>query len=197
MNPMRIDYVPWADLRPHPKNPRNGDTDIITTSVQVNGVYRPIIACQDGTILAGHHLYHALGDLGEALVPVVLLPLDPASPEALRIMAVDNRSADLGQYDDGLLLDLLRGLDALNALEGSGYTPEDLQPLQDDLDWDDALGNLGAGAAETTLMRFVIPMEAKDTVEKALEAGRQATEGQEGQASGNALVWMAHKVLGR
>lgn len=131
-SPVSLTITPtrWSDLRPHPANPRNGDIDAIKESVRTNGVYRPIIATQDGTILAGHHLYHALGELGHDTVDVVLLPLDPNSAEARRIMVADNRTADLGRYDESVLLDLL---DSLPDLDGTGYTDRDLGELRDAL----------------------------------------------------------------
>jgi hypothetical protein len=130
---LTIERVPWDSLRNHPKNPRAGDTEAIVASIQANEVYRPIITARDGTILAGHHLWFALGELNRAEVDIVRLDVDPASPQATRIMLADNRTADLGRYDDGLLIELLQTLDAqdspANELWGTGYTDDDLHDL--------------------------------------------------------------------
>lgn len=130
--------VPIADLRPHPRNARNGDTDAIATSLRVNGQYRPIVTASDGTILAGNHTYMAAMELGWDSIAVVTLDLDPDSADAYRVMLADNRTADLGTYDDSLLLHLLAALD--DDLLGTGYTESDLLDLLPDdtpLDLDD------------------------------------------------------------
>lgn len=123
--------VPIGTLAPHPRNARNGDTDAIVTSLQVNGQYRPIVATADGTILAGNHTYAAAMQLGWQEIDVVLLDLDPNGPDAVRIMLADNRTADLGRYDDGLLLELLTDLPEL---DGTGYDAHDVDVLQAYLD---------------------------------------------------------------
>jgi len=124
-----IRRVKWDDLRPHPSNARNGDIEAIAESVRVSGVYRPIIVAQEGTILAGHHLWFALGELGHPEVDIVRLPIRPDSPAALRIMVADNRTSDLGNYDRGLLAELLTTLDNDTGLIGTGYSGDDLTRL--------------------------------------------------------------------
>lgn len=114
-----IDHRPLADLKPHPANPRNGDTALIAESLSVNGQYRPIVTTTDGTILAGNHTYAAAAELGYESIACVVLNLDPSSPEAMRIMLADNRTSDVGRYDEPLLLRLIDALDG--DLEGSGY----------------------------------------------------------------------------
>lgn len=121
-------HLPITTLHPHPDNPRNGDTDAIAESLRVNGQYRPIVATSDGTILAGNHTYMAAVELGWETISVVTLDVDPGSVDAVRIMLADNRTADLGGYDDGLLLSLLDtvGVDLL----GSGFTDDDVDRLR-------------------------------------------------------------------
>lgn len=129
---MEIETVPWDTLKPHHRNARNGDVDAIVASVRANGVYRPVITASDGTILAGHHLWYALGELRRKQVDIVRLPLDPDGPEALRLMVADNRTSDLGRYDEGLLVELLGIVErADGGLDGTGYSDEDLQALID------------------------------------------------------------------
>jgi ParB-like chromosome segregation protein Spo0J len=126
---LTVERVPWDSLTQHPRNPRNGDVDAIAESIRVNGVYRPVIIARDGTILAGHHLWLALREVGRTEVDVVRLPIHPASPEATRILLADNRTADLGNYDDGLLASLLRDLDTEVGIIGTGYDHDDLAAL--------------------------------------------------------------------
>ena len=106
----------------------------IAESLRVNGQYRPIVIAQDGTILAGNHTYMAAMEIGWDTIAAVRLDLHPESVEARRIMLADNRTADLGNYDTGLLIDLLQGLDATDGLIGTGYTEDDLLHLIGDDD---------------------------------------------------------------
>lgn len=118
--------TPVDSLRPHPDNPKNGDVDAIADSMRANGVYRPVFAQQStGRILAGNHTYAAMLADGHDAVPVVWLDVD--DNEARRILLADNRTADLGRYDDSLLL---AALHATDTLAGTGYSPEDLAALE-------------------------------------------------------------------
>jgi len=116
-------------LTPHPRNPRNGDTDAIGDSIRHNGLYRPLyVQRSTGHVLAGNHTYQAALELGATLLPVLWLDVD--DDEATRILLTDNRTADIGQYDDALLLDVLRDIATHDAgLLGTGYTPDDLDHL--------------------------------------------------------------------
>jgi len=138
---MQIETVPWDSLKPHQANPKNGDVDAIVQSVLRNEVYRPVITANDGTILAGHHLWYALGELRRDRVDIVRLDVDPDSARARRIMIADNRTADLGSYDDGLLVELLQQLQKDDDLLGTGFTEDDLHELLDQQhrfdEWDD------------------------------------------------------------
>lgn len=129
------EQVPLASLTPHPRNPRNGDVEAIAESLRMNGQYRPLVVTEDGTILAGNHTYMAAAELGWEQVYVVRLAIHPDSSQAHRIMLADNRTADLGNYDDGVLADLLQTLDEdEGGLVGTGYGDEDLSRLLASLD---------------------------------------------------------------
>ena len=138
-------WVETQHLRPHPRNARNGDIEAIAESLRVNGQYRPIVLAADGTILAGNHTYMAAMSLGWDKIAAVRVDVAPESPEAIRIMLADNRTADLGNYDDGLLAELLANLDEAEGLMGTGYDDNDLaelltsihEPLDGDTDPDD------------------------------------------------------------
>lgn len=124
---LRTRKTPIGELRPHPRNARNGDTDVIGASLAANGQYRPIVASRGGVILAGNHTYAAAVELGWTHLSAVHLDIDPDSDEAVRIMLADNRTADLGEYDPRDLLDLLLTLS--DDLTGTGYSDEDLTDL--------------------------------------------------------------------
>ncbi|HEU4913076.1 MAG TPA: ParB N-terminal domain-containing protein [Actinomycetes bacterium] len=121
--------VPAESVTPDPRNPNNGETDEIIASIQLSGCYRPVYAAREtGHIVAGHHLYAALLELGADHIPV--LWLDGDDEQALRILLGDNQIARLARMDDALLLGLLRDLqDTGLGLLGTGYTDESIDRL--------------------------------------------------------------------
>lgn len=136
---LTIKQRPCAELRPHPANPRRGNVEVLAESLRVNGQFKPIVTTADGTVLAGNHTFAAAQQEGMDSLACVVLSIDPNSDEALRIMAADNRTSDLGGYDDAALTALLSQLDAAGGLEGSGYDPDDLADLLAELEELEAL----------------------------------------------------------
>lgn len=119
--------VPADTIRPHRDNPNNGDVDSIIESILINGCYRPIYCNAKGTILAGHHLYAALLELGATTVPVMFLDTEEDDvPEAVRIMLVDNASAAHARIDRGLEA---FNLGRLSDYHGTGYTQREAQEI--------------------------------------------------------------------
>lgn len=116
-------------VQPHPVNPRNGDVDAIIESIQINGFIAPIIAQKStGYIIAGNHRYFALKELGATEAPIVWVDIDDVA--AKRYLLADNRTSDLGQYDNGILVSLLNELKDVDSLLGTGYKPYDLEVLE-------------------------------------------------------------------
>ena len=118
---------PLTDLQTHPDNPRQGNIDLIAESLQANGQYRPIVVTPDGTILAGNHTYLAARSLGWEHISAVTIDVEPGSPAATKIMLADNRTSDVGGYDDDKLLALLQSVS--DDLAGSGYADFDVEDL--------------------------------------------------------------------
>jgi len=126
----QVERVPVADLRTYHRNPRQGNVAVIEQSLTVNGQYRPLVVNR-GThtgraneVLAGNHTLAAARNLGWSHVAVFWLDVD--DDQAARIVAADNRTADLGDYDKRLLAELLTDLPDL---DGTGYEPYDLDQL--------------------------------------------------------------------
>lgn len=138
---LAVEYVPIDDLTEHPENPRKGRVDVIEESLNRTGQYKPIVVSRaTGYVVAGNHTLKAARNLraryesGEAaegsvrlINALAVVYLDNLTPDAeRRILAIDNRSADMGTYDDEALLELLRSLEDLTA---TGYTDTDLDDL--------------------------------------------------------------------
>lgn len=132
---LTTERVPVAGLRTYHRNPRQGQTKVIASSLRVNGQYRPVVVNRgthtgrSSEVLAGNHTLMAARDEGWAEIAVCWVDVDDDA--AARIVAADNRTADLGEYDDRLLAELLSDLPDL---DGTGYDPGDLDDLLARLD---------------------------------------------------------------
>lgn len=117
--------VPIDQLKHYGKNPRRGDVDLIKESLKTNGQYKPVTV-RTGTneILAGNHTVKAAKALGWTHIAATFM--DVTDAQAAKIVLVDNRANDLATYDQDNLRDML---DSLPDLEGTGYTPDDLEAM--------------------------------------------------------------------
>jgi DNA modification methylase len=125
--------VPVAELKPHPSNPRRGNIAALQESLREFGQQRPALALPDGTLVAGHHVYYAAVEEGWTHLAVVRSDLEGDKVKAY--LAADNRTADLGSYDDESLSTLLAELAAVDALAATGYTSADLNDLLAQVQW--------------------------------------------------------------
>jgi ParB-like chromosome segregation protein Spo0J len=116
--------VPIDSLTPHPYNPREGDIGAIAESLKQFGQYRTIVATTEGIILAGHHVVQAAQALGWTHVAVTFIEANET--EATKILLVDNRTSDLGTYDDDILRQAVL---SLADTPSTGWTTEDIQSL--------------------------------------------------------------------
>src|SRR3982751_439536 len=125
--------VPVDKLKLLPGNPRVGDVDAIARSLAAFGQRKPVVANRDGTVIAGNHTLLAARQLGWDAVAAVWVDDDTTTAHAYAL--ADNRTAELGTYDDAALaafIGQVRGADA-ELLAATGWTGDDLQDLLDRL----------------------------------------------------------------
>jgi len=117
--------VPIDSLKPHPDNPRVGNVEVIAESIAKNGFYGSVIV-RDGTnvILAGTHRWKAAQAAGMTEIPVTYVKTDAKG--AKRILLADNRTSDLGAYDDAALAELLG---SLGDVAGTGWSEDNFGDL--------------------------------------------------------------------
>jgi hypothetical protein len=129
----KTELVSIDKLKPHPKNPRQGDVGAIHVSIEANGFYGSVIAQKStGHILAGNHRFLAAKHANAEQVPVTWV--DVSDEEAVRILLADNRTNDLATYNDDALAELLQDLlRDTGSIEGTGYDLESLDELLKDL----------------------------------------------------------------
>ena len=129
------DLAPLAadvdSLHQLPGNPRKGDVAAVARSLETFGQRKPIVARRDGTIIAGNHTWAAARELGWDQIAVVWVDDDDSTAQAFAL--ADNRTAELGSYDEGLLAALVaevHGVDP-DLLDATGWSGTDLQRLLD------------------------------------------------------------------
>jgi ParB-like chromosome segregation protein Spo0J len=122
---VRSEVVSIDSLKPYPLNPRRGNLKAIQESLKINGQYRPIVVQQDTSfILAGNHTWQAAKSLGWTEIAVSFVECDDKT--AKKILLADNRTSDLGLFNDELVLELL---EELESWEGTGYNLDDFDKM--------------------------------------------------------------------
>ena len=117
---MKSELVAIDILKTYPNNPRRGNVSLIKESLQEYGQYKPItVNLVNNQILVGNHTYQAAVELNWKEIAVTYVNVDDKT--AAKIVLIDNRSTDLGQYDHNALLKLLESLDTL---ENTGYSDD-------------------------------------------------------------------------
>lgn len=120
-----------ATLSLLPGNPRVGDVDAVAASLSAFGQRKPIVAKRDGTVVAGNHTLQAAQQLGWSEIAVVWVDDDDTTAKAFAL--ADNRTAELGGYDDAALEAMVRDVLEFDAelLADIGWAGEELEALLD------------------------------------------------------------------
>jgi ParB-like chromosome segregation protein Spo0J len=150
--------TPIKELKPLPGNPRKGDVEAVRRSYERFGQRKPIVAHRDGTVIAGNHQLKAAQLLGWSELAVVWVDDDEQTAKAFAL--ADNRTSDLGHYDNDLLADLLADVAVdPELLLATGYTDADLEALMQinsAPDLDDLADELGEPTDDDKLERVVL-----------------------------------------
>lgn len=122
--------VPTKDLSVFHKNPRVGNVEAIAESLSHNGQYKAIVVNlgsktgRENEILCGNHTYLAARRLGWDQIEASLVDVDDEL--ATTIVLADNKTADLGEYEEALLAELFQ---SLPSSAGTGYTDQEMSLL--------------------------------------------------------------------
>ena len=109
-------------------NPRQGDVEAVAKSYKQFGQRKPIVATTDHVVIAGNHQLAAARQLGWDRIAVVITDDDELTAKAFAL--ADNRTAELGSYDDDLLADLLSEVSSVPELmDSTGFSEDDLFDL--------------------------------------------------------------------
>ena len=126
---LRALAAPIALLRRLPGNPRRGVPEAIAASLTAFRQRKPVVAKVDGTVIAGNHTLDAAEALGWDELAVVWVDDDETTAGAYAL--ADNRTAELGGYDEEALAALMAEVHAADAelYAATGWTGDDLEDL--------------------------------------------------------------------
>lgn len=193
--------TPIETLHEFEGNPRRGDVPAVARSLAQFTQRKPIVAKRDGTVIAGNHTLRAARELGWSEVAVVFVDDDDATAKAYAL--ADNRTAELGGYDDEALLTLIaevqEGDAALMAATGwsesdlavllgadvrAGLEPYNPAPTSDDY-------YTPAWVFETLALKFDLDVASPPNAPEWIPAKRRYTIEDDGlTAPWKGLVWM-------
>jgi len=169
MTAREITYIPLAELREDPRNPKAHDHGAITASLERFSVIDPIVIDgRTGYIISGHGRRSALLAMSERgdeppegvaladdsswLVPAVTGWSSRTDTEARAALIALNRTGELGGWVDDSLLSLLDELSAADPDLPIGFGDEDREALrrlvEADVSSHDPPGAIGADAEE-------------------------------------------------
>jgi ParB-like chromosome segregation protein Spo0J len=121
---------PVKDLKALSGNPRKGDVESVAKSLEKFGQRKPVVAqVSTREVTAGNHTLLAAKRLGWDQVAVVWVEEDDASAKAFSL--ADNRTAQLGGYDNELLLNMIQEVMAEDAdlIAAASFDDDDVDEL--------------------------------------------------------------------
>lgn len=132
---MKIETIKIDDLRFDNENARKHskkNLDAIGNSLKLFGQRKPIVV-HNGVVIAGNGTLEAAKAIGWSEIVIVRTPEDWDADTAKAFALADNRSAELAEWDDEILLDqLLELAEAGFTLEDIGFTtPKDDESVVD------------------------------------------------------------------
>lgn len=156
--------VPIENLKPMKGNPRKGDVDAVKRSYEMFGQRKPIVARRTGiadngyglgVVTAGNHQLEAAKALKWTEIAVVFIDEDENTAKAFSL--ADNRTHDLGTYDDAELNLLLKEMEAFDKdlFLATGYTNTDIAGILESLDTESSTKEVKDDSARGELLSLL------------------------------------------
>lgn len=120
--------TPVDGIKNWEKNPRVGSIEAVAKSLEKFGQRKPIVVNKrTGEVIAGNHTIMAAKSLGWKEIAAVWVDDDEATAQAYAI--ADNRTHDLGAYDEQALAALVEELANTDLILAAGYGQDDIEDL--------------------------------------------------------------------
>jgi len=131
---LQVEWVSIDELFGNPANPRYNEEAVphVAASIKRFGWRQPIVAKLNGEVIAGNTRLKAAKSLGCTEVPVVRF--EGSDIEATSYSIADNRTHEFADWDEGALAKILQELRTEDALEGVGFSDDDIDSLLSELE---------------------------------------------------------------
>jgi hypothetical protein len=187
---MKIERIAISKLTPDPNNARTHDQrnlDAIAGSLSEFGQRKPIVITQNNIIAAGNGTVEAAKSLGWTDIEAVRIPADWDADRIKAFALADNRSAELAQWDIGILDQQIEELRLIDFdMTAIGF---DNHIQSQDVDWS-GLGDAVKDKSDFEQMTFVLSEQQADMVRQAIAMAKQNKpigDGINQNSNGNAL----------
>ena len=175
---------PISTVTPLPGNPRRGQVTVIAASLVKFGQRKPIVVRRsDGVVIAGNHTLAAALSLGWSEIAVTYVDDDDETSVAFAL--ADNRTSDLGTYDDLFLADMLRSVQTFDAtlMADLAWADEDIARIIESAalmspvsyDASEAFALLPNGdRADATQITFTVTLDQGEVIKDALGQAKRS-----------------------
>jgi ParB-like chromosome segregation protein Spo0J len=196
---MELETVAIGSLNLDPQNARKHSSrnlEAIKASLEKFGQRKPIVV-HNGVVIAGNGTLEAAKSLGWKEIAVSVCPADWDSETAKAYALADNRSAELAEWDEGILSTQLLDLENIGwNIETLGF--EKISAASVD-DWADAFEKTAKEQSPFQQVTFTLSHEQVEIVGNAISASialGEFPDEENTNKNGNALARMAEIFLG-
>lgn len=190
MSDIILENIEIKDLILDPQNARLHDKrnlEAIAGSLETFGQRKPIVIDANNTIVAGNGTVTAAKNLGWNQILAVRVPSDWSAEQIKAYALADNKTAELAEWDSGVLADQLLELD------GKGWAVQDFGflPLSPDIVEDPFSLLKDDDRKDATQMTFTLTLEqgeiVKACITAAIKSGKISKDSENANRNGNAL----------
>lgn len=131
---MEIKKVAVKDLILDPNNARRHSArnlEVIANSLKDFGQRKPIVVTADLMVVAGNGTLEAARSLNWDYIDVVHVPASWTPDKVKAYALVDNRAAELAEWDTSILAEQLMDLSGLFDIQTFGFNPLEQQPEEE------------------------------------------------------------------
>ena len=132
---MEIKKVAVKDLTLDPNNARRHSArnlEVIANSLKDFGQRKPIVVTESGLVVAGNGTLEAARMIGWDSIEVTYVPKSWTPDQVKAYALVDNRAAELAEWDTSILAEQLMDLSGLFDIQHFGFNPLEQQPEEEE-----------------------------------------------------------------
>ncbi len=122
-----IEWVDIDSITPYENNPRKNNDAVgpVAQSIKEFGFNQPIVVDYNNVIVVGHTRHKAAKQLEMESVPILTLPKDMEENKIKAYRIADNRVSEFAEWDDEMLIEELKSLQADNYdVDMSGFNED-------------------------------------------------------------------------